>query len=186
MLGPSFAKPSATGLRMSPRFGLASLLLKESTGDVAVALVMGLVILLSGSGIVAAASAVASEGITSTLFGAPNLGLPVVLVEAFLAREVCLFFFFHGSGMVIVMLSLSLSASSCCSSLSTCSSSWLTMNTPSWVWICCGGVGGRSRSRSGLSSGCVAEGGLALQPPCIGALMAASPHLVFRILSCAK
>ena len=60
-LGPSFANPSATGLSMSPRFGLASRLRKERIGDVVTFRPTGLEILLSGSGM-AAASAVARGG----------------------------------------------------------------------------------------------------------------------------
>ena len=97
MLGPLFANPSATGLRISPRFGLARRLRKDNTGDVVAVLPIGLEIRLSGSGI-AAASAVARGGgeTRSTLRGGANLAFRTLFPEGFLLCDVVLFFFFQG------------------------------------------------------------------------------------------
>jgi len=122
-LGPSFANPSATGLSISPRLGLASRLRNERTGDVAVVRPTGLEILLSGSGM-AAASAVARDG--GMKDGRPvavTLGFNTPFSDDFLIWEGA-FFFFHGKGIVIVMFSLSAPPFS--SSESSCpSASWI-------------------------------------------------------------
>lgn len=140
-LGPSFANPSATGLSMSPRFGLASRLRKERIGDVVTFRPTGLEILLSGSGMAAASAVARGGGIESIRLCAANRGFSTPVSDDFLLCDVA-FFFFHGSGMVIVMFSLS--AATYSSSDSSCPSPLRRMKTPSSSSWTCGGVGGRS------------------------------------------
>ena len=105
-LGPSFANPSATGLSISARLGLASRLRNERIGDVAVVRPTGLEILLSGSGMAAASAVARGGGIKDVRPGAANRGFSTPLSDDFLVWE-GVFFFFHGNGIVIVMFSLS-------------------------------------------------------------------------------
>lgn len=77
VLGPFFAKPSATGLSTSARFGFARRLRKDRTG--VVFREIGLLIRLSGRGTVAAASAVPRSGIVSPFCGGANLELSTEL-----------------------------------------------------------------------------------------------------------
>lgn len=105
-LGPSFANPSATGLSISARLGLASRLRNDRTGDVAVVRPTGLEILLSGSGMAAASAVARGGGIKDVRPGAANREFITPWSDDFLVWE-GVFFFFHGSGIVIVMFSRS-------------------------------------------------------------------------------
>ena len=84
-LGPSFANPSATGLSMSPRFGLARRLLNERTGDVVAVRPTGLEILLSGSGMAAASAVARDGGIRSIRLCAAKRGFSTPLSDDFLS-----------------------------------------------------------------------------------------------------
>lgn len=130
MLGPSLAKPSATGLSMSARLGFARRLRNDKAGEVVVVLTIGLLTRFSGGGRIVVGSVVLRGGIGSTRRGGANLGLMTGTLgwDCFLLCES--FLFFQGNG--IEMVTFSLSCPSAASSLdwfptpSSC-----TMKTPS-------------------------------------------------------
>lgn len=99
VLGPSLAKPSATGLRISARLGCASRLRKDNTGEVVVALSTGLPTRLFGGGSIAA-SAVPRIGEASILRGVANLEFRIAWLgwDCFRTWEDL---FFQGSCIVI-------------------------------------------------------------------------------------